>query len=98
MEVMGMEKHISATRAVRDFSEVLNTIKFKGVHYIIERGGKPVASMKPIDKEKKIKTLGELKLLLKKLPRLDEELDAFAADLEDIWKDQPLLPKGDLWE
>ena len=34
-----MEKRISATRAVRDFSEVLNTIKFKGVHYIIERGG-----------------------------------------------------------
>ena len=40
-----MEKRISATRAVRDFSEVLNTIKFKGVQYIIERGGKPVASI-----------------------------------------------------
>ncbi len=46
-----MEKRISATRAVRDFSEVLNTIKFKGVHYIIERGGKPIASMKSIDKK-----------------------------------------------
>ena len=54
--------------------------------------------MKPIDEGKKLKTLGELQLLLKKLPRLDEELEAFAADLEDIWKDQPLLPKGDLWE
>ena len=43
-----MEKRISATRAVRDFSEVLNTIKFKNIHYIIERGGKPVASMNPI--------------------------------------------------
>ena len=93
-----MEKHISATKAVRDFSEILNTIKFKGVHYIIERGGKPVASMNPIDEEKNVKTLGELKNLLKKLPRLDEELDAFADDLADIWKDQPLLPKGDLWE
>ena len=79
-----MEKRISATRAVRDFSEVLNTIKFKGVHYIIERGGKAVASMKPIDEKADYKTLGELKGLLKKLPRLDEELDAFAADLEDI--------------
>ena len=46
-----MEKRISATRAVRDFSEVLNTIKFKGVHYIIERGGKPIASMKSIDEK-----------------------------------------------
>ena len=93
-----MEKRISATRAVRDFSEVLNTIKFKGVHYIIERGGKPIASMKPIDEEGDFKTLGELKGLLKKLPRLDEELDAFAADLEDIRKDQPPVVTGNLWE
>jgi antitoxin (DNA-binding transcriptional repressor) of toxin-antitoxin stability system len=92
-----MVKRISATRAVRDFSDVLNTIKFKGIHYIIERGGKPVASMTPIVEEKNLKTLGELKGLLKKLPRLNEELEAFAADLEDVWKDQPLMAKGDLW-
>jgi antitoxin (DNA-binding transcriptional repressor) of toxin-antitoxin stability system len=93
-----MEKRISATRAVRDFSGVLNTIKFKGVHYIIERGGKPVASMTPIDEGKDFKTLGELKAMLKKLPRLNEELDDFAADLEDIRKDQPVVTMGDLWE
>jgi hypothetical protein len=93
-----MEKRISATRAVRDFSDVLNTIKFKGVHYIIERGGKPVASMKPIDEKTDFKTLGELDVLLRKLPRLDEELDAFAADLKNMWKDQPLVPMGDVWE
>ena len=98
MEVLSMEKRISATQAVRDFSEVLNTIKFKRVHYIIERGGKPVASMNPIDEEKEMKTLGELKILLQKLPRLDEELDAFAADIEDLRKDEPFLPTGDIWE
>lgn len=93
-----MEKRITATRAVRDFSELLNTIKFKGAHYIIERGGKPVASMKPIDDLKDFMALGELKALMKKLPRLDEECDAFASDLEDIWKDQPLTAMGDVWE
>ena len=93
-----MEKRISATRAVRDFSEILNTIKFKGLHYVIERGGKPIASMKPIDEKTDLKTLGELKALLKNLPRLDEELDAFAADLEDIRKDQPIMTMGDVWE
>jgi antitoxin (DNA-binding transcriptional repressor) of toxin-antitoxin stability system len=98
MEIMKMEKHITATQAVRDFSEVLNTIKFKGAHYIIERGGKPVASMKPIDEEKNLATLGELPRMLKKLPRLDDELDDFAADLEEIWKEQPHLPKGKIWE
>ena len=93
-----MEKRITATRAVRDFSEVLNTIKFQGAHYIIERGGKPVASMKPVDEKEDFKALGELKALLKKLPRLDEELDAFAADLEAILKSQPVMPVEDLWE
>jgi hypothetical protein len=93
-----MEKRISATRAVRDFSEVLNTIKFKGVHYIIERGGKPIASMKSIEEEIDSMTLRELKTLLNKLPRLEEELDAFASDLEEISRNQALMSTGDLWE
>jgi hypothetical protein len=93
-----MEKRISATRAVRDFSEVLNTIKFKGVHYIIERGGKPIASMKSIDEKMDPMTLGELKTLLKKLPKLDEELEAFASDLEEITRNQPPASTVDLWE
>ena len=93
-----MEKRISATRAVRDFSEVLNTIKFKGVHYIIERGGKPIASMKSVDEKIDSMTLGELQSLLKQLPRLEEELAAFASDLEEISKNQPPISTGDLWE
>jgi antitoxin (DNA-binding transcriptional repressor) of toxin-antitoxin stability system len=93
-----MEKRISATRAVRDFSGILNTIKFQGVHYIIERGGKPVASMTPIDEEKDVKTLGDLRSLLKKLPRLNEEMDNFVADLEAVRQDQPAISMEDLWE
>ena len=93
-----MKKRISATRAVRDFSEVLNTIKFKGVHYIIERGGKPIASMKSIDEKIDSMTLGELQTLLKKLPRLEEELEAFASDLKEISDNQPLMSTGAVWE
>ena len=93
-----MDKHVTATQAVRKFSEILNTIKFRGTHYIIERGGKPIASMKPIDEETTPVALRDLKGLLKKLPKLDEELESFAADLEDIWKKQPQLPEGKIWE
>lgn len=93
-----MEKRITATQAVREFSELLNKIKFKGDHYIIERSGKPVARMEPIKEANTTKTLKELKSLLKELPRLDDELDAFAADLEDIWKNQPPLPEEGTWE
>ena len=93
-----MEKHITATQAVRDFSEVLNSIKFKGVTYVIKRGGKPIASMKPIDQENNLATLGDLKPMLQKLPRLDDELEDFATDLEDICREQPLSPTGEIWE
>ncbi len=93
-----MEKRISATRAVREFSELLNTIKFKRTRYIIERGGKPIASMRSVDEVKNPMTLGDLKSLLKKLPKLEEERDTFALDLEEISKKQPVMPIGDLWE
>ena len=89
-----MEKRISATRAAKDFSEVLNTIKFKNIHYIIERGGKLAPSMNPIAEKPDQVTLGQLKSLLKKLPRLGEELDAFASDLEAGTKNQPPMPTG----
>ncbi|MCP4628023.1 MAG: hypothetical protein GY850_31565 [bacterium] len=93
-----MKKRISATRAVRDFSEVLNTIKFRGVHYIIERGGKPIASMKSIDDKLDPLTLDDLKELLKKLPKLEEELETFASDLNEISRNRPTMSTGDLWE
>lgn len=93
-----MEKRISATRAVRDFSEVLNTIKFQGVQYIIERGGKPIASMRSVDEKIDHMTLEDLMVLLKKLPRLEEEMDAFASDLEEISRNQPLMSTKDSWE
>jgi len=54
--------------------------------------------MRPVEEKTDVRTLGELKSLLKNLPRLGEELDAFEADLDDIWKDQPPVAKGDLWE
>ena len=94
-----MEKRITATQAVRDFSEILNKIKFKGVHYIIERSGKAVAQMEPVNTPHKDRSLKELKFLLNKLPPLDDELAAFAEDLERIWKDRPPLPEEEgMWE
>jgi uncharacterized protein (UPF0335 family) len=54
--------------------------------------------MKSIDEKIDPMTLGELKNLLNKLPKLEEELEAFASDLEEIAENQPLMSRGDLWE
>ena len=93
-----MEKEITATEAVRDFSDLLNRINFGGDHYIIKRGGKPVAYMGPLREANIVRPLEELKSILEELPRLDDDLEPFAADLESFWRHQPFLPEEDLWE
>ena len=92
-----MAKKVSATEAVRKFSEILNSIKYRGNHFIILRGGKPVASICPVDMSIKEKTLGELKELLKKLPRLGDETGKFESDLKEIIKHQPSMPEKNQW-
>ncbi|CAB1058986.1 hypothetical protein D1BOALGB6SA_3744 [Olavius sp. associated proteobacterium Delta 1] len=54
--------------------------------------------MESIDEKVDSMTLGELKTVLKKLPRLEEELDAFASDLAEVSRNQPLLSTGEVWE
>ena len=92
-----MEEHIAATQAARSFSEILNRVKFKGEKFIIERGGKPVAQIEPILTTKAVKSLKELMAFLGKLPRLGDELDSFAEDLNILVANQPPLPEDGQW-
>lgn len=91
-----MMKTISATDAVRTFSELLNAIKYKGEFYTIIRGGKPAATIGPVETVTSMRTLKELALVLKAMPKLDDD-DKFAADVEDIITSQPVTPEGSSW-
>jgi antitoxin (DNA-binding transcriptional repressor) of toxin-antitoxin stability system len=93
-----MDKAVTATEAVRDFSGLLNTIKFKGETYIIKRGGKPIASIGPVREANVLKTLKELKGILRELPRMGAEIDSFEKDLIELRKVQPSLPAKEPWE
>jgi prevent-host-death family protein len=92
-----MSERITATRVVREFSELLNEVRYKSRSYIVERNGKPIARLVPISEQKEGKKLEELKTLLSLLPRCGDDLEAFAADLEKIAGHQPSLPAGDPW-
>jgi antitoxin (DNA-binding transcriptional repressor) of toxin-antitoxin stability system len=92
-----MEKTISATEAVRKFSEILNSIKYRGDCYTIVRGGKRVASICPVEVSLKERSLSELKALLKNIPRLGVEAERFEKDLKEILKHQPSMPKENQW-
>jgi antitoxin (DNA-binding transcriptional repressor) of toxin-antitoxin stability system len=93
-----MEEIVTATRAVREFSDLLNTIKFKGRTFIIERGGKPVARMVPIDLPRKTVSLKDLSRLLRELPELGSEAASLKKDLRRISQEQPSLPTVPPWE
>jgi antitoxin (DNA-binding transcriptional repressor) of toxin-antitoxin stability system len=92
-----MEKVVSATEAVRKFSDILNSIKYRGESYTVVRGGKPVASISPVEAPGKKRLLRELKELAKNMPPLGEEADRFGRDLKEIRKHQPSVPKGNKW-
>jgi prevent-host-death family protein len=92
-----MPERITATRVVREFSELLNEVRYKSQSYIVERNGKPIARLVPVSEEKEGKKLKELKTLLGSLPRCGDDLEAFAADLEKIAGHQPSLPARDSW-
>jgi antitoxin (DNA-binding transcriptional repressor) of toxin-antitoxin stability system len=87
-----MTKKISATEAVRKFSEMLSSIKYQGERYTILRGGKPVASIYPVAEPSTGKTLAELRKALPSIPKLAEEAAAFEADIRAARDSQPMPP------
>jgi antitoxin (DNA-binding transcriptional repressor) of toxin-antitoxin stability system len=92
-----MTKTITATEAVRKFSEILNSIKYTGNDYTILRGGKPVATIRPAGPRTKELTLGDLAGLVKALPALGDEAERFKEDVRDARKHQPHMPEKDKW-
>jgi len=93
-----MEKIVSATEAVRKFSDILNSVGYRGESYTIIRGGKPVASISPIKPSARINLLKGLKDLAGNIPQLGEEAERYEKDLKEIRKHQPSIPKESKWD
>ena len=90
---------ISATEAVRKFSELLNAVKYRHDSFTIVRGGKPLAAIIPLDVQNvRGKSLKELTAIMKLVPRLSSDGEAFAAELDEIITGQPTVPERSAWE
>lgn len=87
---------ISATEAVRKFSELLNSVKYHHNSFTIIRSGKPLAAIVPLDAQAGGKSLKELGKILKLLPKLTDG-EVFAADLNEIVEAQPSAPERPAW-
>ncbi len=73
---------LTVTEAVRNFSEILGRVRFKGEKFLLMKGGRPVAELGPAVAAGLVR-LEELPTALAALPHLDpEDADRFARDLE----------------
>lgn len=95
------ENKISVTEAVRQFSDLINRVYYRGESVILTKGNKAVASIQPIqseqNKQKKI-TVRELAEIFKSLPHLDpDDVDLFEKDIEE-GKKMLLPPPENPWD
>lgn len=86
---------ITATEAVKNFGELVDRVREEGVTYVIERHGRPVAQIGPVETEKP-KTLSGLVEHLKTAPKLDEEVLRYIEEGIAIYN-KPEVPKN-RWE
>ncbi len=93
-----MQTAISSTEAVRNFSDLLNNIKYRGDRYTVIRGGKPAASLIPVEPIRVGATLADLPRIVQAFPRLDRSDSSFEADVIAAAGSQPAMPEALSWE
>lgn len=89
------QNKLSVTEAVRQFSDLINRVYYRGESVILTKGNKAVVKINPI-KEKPKSTLKTLRKVIDSLPHLSqEEADLFEKDIEEGRK--MLLPPKNPW-
>ena len=87
--------NLSVTELVRNFSTYVNRVIYRNESFVLTKGRKPVAELRPIPSGQ---ALGELADLLRSLPVLsEEEAESFAADIEEARRTLPQLEPNDPW-
>jgi antitoxin (DNA-binding transcriptional repressor) of toxin-antitoxin stability system len=85
-------RRISSTEASRNFSEILNLVRYRGESFIVERGGEPICEIRPVAPPRF--TGADLVTMLRSLPPVDED---YLREVEELARNQPLLPESP-WE
>lgn len=84
-----MSTHLSATEAVRTFSDLLNRILYRGEEFVVERGGEPVCRMSPAGPARF--RFRDLAAVLREVPKPDRD---FASDVKRAVRSQGRPPRS----
>lgn len=82
-----MESHITSTKAARNFSDILNRVAYRGESFVVERGGRPVCRIVPV--EAKGMSVPDFAQVLESAPKPDP---GYWGDVEKAIREQPSLP------
>jgi len=92
-EVPRMPETLTVTQVARRFADVVNRIVYRRESFVVMRGNRPVAEMRPVPAGVR---LGDLPSIIASLPRLDDAA-SFAADLDAARADLDGLEARDPW-
>jgi antitoxin (DNA-binding transcriptional repressor) of toxin-antitoxin stability system len=87
---------LSVTEMVRGFSDYVNRVAYRGERFVLLKGRKPVAELRPIPSGR---LLGELEAVLRSLPALTPaEAESYAVDIEEARARLPQDELRDPWQ
>ncbi len=91
-----MSKTLTVTEMARSFAEYINRVAYRGESFILTRGNRPVAEIRPLSSGRK---LSELPAIMASIPRLSpEDAEAFAKDVYEGIEAMNRLPVRNPWE
>lgn len=91
-----MATRITATEAARNFSDILNRVRYRGESFIIERSGDIVAELSPSTIAPVRKST--LRVLAEFMTNNSIPDDGFAKDITEGINQQPKVDTTDPWE
>jgi antitoxin (DNA-binding transcriptional repressor) of toxin-antitoxin stability system len=95
MEDSRMAQTLTVTEVVRHFAEYINRVSYRGESFVLVRGNKPVAELRPLPSGKK---LSELPSLLASIPHLSStEAEQLADDIEAAREELARVEVRDPW-
>lgn len=91
-----MAQTLTVTEMSRKLAEYIDRVRYRRERFILTKGNKPVAEIRPLAQGLSGSDLLEL---IKNGPHLDpDDVEQFARDIEDARKEMDRLPVREPWE
>ena len=91
-----MPRALTVTEMSRKFADYINRVAYRGERFILTRGNKPIAEIRPLPVGRKLSDLPDI---MASLPHLTpEEAEAFGKDIDKAREAMNKIPIRDPWE